>query len=126
MSREAKVESELYRLFENVLEKRGYTVEGVRFEGVETQYRVDNRRSDLALVLAEKRPLLIIETKRKFEMRGYYREERKIDPTSRVVIDQALWYSIHCGSPFFATTNGRTFALFTVPERGERLSLIHI
>jgi len=122
MSREAKVESELYRLLANVLEKRGYAVEGVRFEDVETQYRVDNRRADLALVLTQKRPLLIIETKRKFEMRGYYREERKIDPTSRVVIDQALWYAIHCGSPFFATTNGRTFALFTVPERGERFS----
>jgi len=122
LSREARVESELYRLLENILEKRGYNVEGVRFEGVETQYRVDNRRADLALVLVQKRPLLIIETKRKFEMRGYYREERKIDPTSRVVIDQALWYAIHCGSPFFATTNGRTFALFTVPERGERFS----
>lgn len=70
MSREAKVESELYRLLVNVLEKRGYTVEGVMFEGVETQYRVDNRRADLALVLAQKRPLLIIETKRKFEMGG--------------------------------------------------------
>jgi len=122
LSREAKVESELYRLLENVLEKRGYAVEGVGFKSVETQYRVDNRWADLALVLAEKKPLLIIETKRKFEMRGYYREERKIDPTSRVVIDQALWYAIHCGSPFFATTNGRTFALFTVPERGERFS----
>jgi len=29
---------------------------------------------------------------------------------------------MHCGSPYFATTNGRTFALFTVPERGERFS----
>ena len=122
MKREAKVESELYRLLKNVLEKRGYTVEGVRFDGVEPQYRVDNRRADLALVLVEKKPLLIIETKRKIERRGYYREERKIDPTGRVVIDQALWYAIHCGSPLFATTNGKTFALFTVPERGERFS----
>lgn len=122
MSREAKVESELYRLLENVLEKRGYTAEGVRFDGVEPQYRIDNRRADLALILAKKKPLLIIETKRKWERKGYYREERKIDPTSRVVIDQALWYAIHCGAPFFATTNGRTFALFTVPERGERFS----
>jgi hypothetical protein len=39
VSREAKVESELYRLLVNVLEKRGYRVEGVRFEGVEAQYR---------------------------------------------------------------------------------------
>jgi hypothetical protein len=122
VSRETRVENELYRLLENVLDKRGHTVEGVRFEPVETQYRIDNKRADLALVLTSKKPLLIIETKRKLEMRGYYREERKIDPTSRVVIDQALWYAIHCGSPFFATTNGKAFALFTVPERGERFS----
>jgi len=122
VSREARVESELYRLLENVLDKRGHTIEGVRFEDVETQYRIDNKRADLALVLTDKKPLLVIETKRKFEMKGYYREERKIDPTSRIVIDQALWYAVHCGSPFFATTNGKAFALFTVPERGERFS----
>jgi hypothetical protein len=97
VSREAEVESELYRLIKNVLEKRGYSFEGVRFYDVKPQYRVNNRRADLALLLTEKkRPILIIETKRKLEMRGYYREERKIDPTSRVVIDQALWYAIHC------------------------------
>ena len=60
MSREAKVESELYRLLKNVLEKRGCSAEGVRFEGVEPQYRVDNRRADLALVLAEKRVIKLI------------------------------------------------------------------
>lgn len=122
MSREAKVESELYRLLRNVLEKRGYSIEGVRFDSVEPQYRVDGRRADLALILYGKRPLLIIETKRKAERKGYYREERSINPTSSVVIDQALWYAIHCGSPYFATTNGRVFALFTVPERGEKFS----
>lgn len=122
MSREAKVESELYRLLKNVLEKRGYSIEGVRFDSVEPQYRVDSRRADLALILSGKKPLLIIETKRKAERKGYYREERSINPTSSVVIDQALWYAIHCGSPYFATTNGRVFALFTVPERGEKFS----
>jgi len=69
MSREAKVESELYRQLQIVLEK-SFIIEGVRFEGAETQYRVDNRRADLALTLADKRPLLIIETKRKMELKG--------------------------------------------------------
>lgn len=69
MKREAEVESELYRLLKNVLEKRDYTIDRVRFEGVKPQYRVDNRRADLALILVQKKPLLIIENKRKLEMR---------------------------------------------------------
>lgn len=123
MSREAEVESELYRLLTNVLEKRGFTIDGVRFEKPKTQYPVNGRRADFALILAErKKPLLIVETKRKYEKRGYYRAVRNIMPTSRVVIDQALWYATYSGAPYFATTNGRVFALFTRPEKDERFS----
>jgi type I restriction-modification system DNA methylase subunit len=123
VSREAEIESELYRLLTNVLEKRGYIIEGVRFEKPRTQYPVSNRRADVALILAEKKkPILIIETKRKYEKRGYYKVIRNIVPTSRVVIDQALWYAMYSGAPYFATTNGKTFALFTKPERDEGFS----
>ncbi|MEM3387406.1 MAG: N-6 DNA methylase [Nitrososphaerales archaeon] len=69
-----------------------------------------------------KKPLLIIETKRKYEEKGYYRAVRNIMPTSRIVIEQALWYAIYSGAPYFATTNGRIFALFRRPEAGERFS----
>jgi len=123
VSREAEVEDALYYYLRSVLEKRGYSIEGVRFDSVKTQYPVDKRRADLALILAEgKRPLLIIETKRKVERRGFYKVERRIIPTSPVVIEQALWYAIYSGAPYFATTNGRTFALFRRPESGEKFS----
>lgn len=117
------MESKLHHFIFSVLEKRGFTIEGVRFDEPKTQYPVNGRRADIALVLAErKKPLLIIETKRKYEERGYYRAVRNIMPTSRVVIDQALWYATYSGAPYFATTNGRVFALFTRPEKDERFS----
>jgi len=123
MSQEAEVESRLHHYIFSVLEKRGFTVDGVRFDEPKTQFPVNGRRADLAVILAEsKKPLLIIETKRKYEGKGYYRAVRNIMPTSRVVIDQALWYAIYSGAPYFATTNGRVFALFRRPEAGEKFS----
>ncbi|MEM3697881.1 MAG: N-6 DNA methylase [Candidatus Bathyarchaeia archaeon] len=123
MSWEAEVESKLHHYIFSVLEKRGFTVDGVRFDEPKTQFPVNGRRADLAVILAEgKKPLLIIETKRKYEEKGYYRAVRNIMPTSRVVIDQALWYAIYSGAPYFATTNGRVFALFRRPEAGEKFS----
>jgi len=123
VSWEAEVESKLHHYLLSVLEKRGFTVDGVRFDGPKTQFPVDGRRADLAVILAEgKKPLLIIETKRKYEERGYYRAVRNIMPTSRVVIDQALWYATYSGAPYFATTNGRVFALFRRPEASEKFS----
>jgi len=123
MGWEAEVESRLYHYILSVLEKRGFTVDGVRFDEPRTQFPVNGRRADLAVILAEgKKPLLIIETKRKYEEKGYYRAVRNIMPTSRAVIDQALWYAIYSGAPYFATTNGRVFALFKRPESGEKFS----
>ncbi|MEM4713146.1 MAG: N-6 DNA methylase [Candidatus Bathyarchaeia archaeon] len=123
MSQEAEVESRLHHYIFSVLEKRGFTVDGVRFDEPKTQFPVNGRRADLAVILAEgKKPLLVIETKRKYEEKGYYRAVRNIMPTSRVVIDQALWYAIYSGAPYFATTNGRVFALFRRPEAGEKFS----
>ena len=127
MSREAKIEFELARLLKNVLEKQNFLIEGVKFGDIEPQYPVDRKRADIAVLLADGSPILIIETKRKIERRvgGRIRSraEPRIDPVSRDVIDQALWYAIHSGAPFFATTNGQVFALFTVPEKGEGFSI---
>jgi type I restriction-modification system DNA methylase subunit len=123
LSWEAEVESKLHHYFLSVLEKRGFIIEGLRFDEPKTQFPVNGRRADLAIILAEgRKPLLIIETKRKYEEKGYYKTIRKIMPTSRVVIDQALWYAIYSGAPFFATTNGRVFALFRRPEADEKFS----
>ena len=119
MSREAEIESKLYHYLFNVLEKRGFVVEGVRFDEPKTQFLVNGRRADLAVILAEgKKPLLIIETKREYKGKVV----PNIMPTSRAVIDQALWYAVHSGAPYFATTNGRVFALFRAPNAGEKFS----
>ncbi|MEM4030184.1 MAG: N-6 DNA methylase [Thermofilaceae archaeon] len=105
------------------MEKRGFTIEGVRFEEPKTQYPVDGRRADIAVILADvKKPLLIIETKREYEREGRYRAVRTFMPTSSTVIEQALWYAVHSGAPYFATTNGRVLALFRTPSPGEKFS----
>jgi len=122
MSREAEVESKLHHYLFSVLEKRGFTIEGVRFDEPKTQYPVSGRRADIVVLTQGKKPLLVIETKRKYEKKGYYKVIRNIMPTNRVVIDQALWYATYAGAPYFATTNGRVFALFTRPEKDERFS----
>ncbi|MEM3596671.1 MAG: N-6 DNA methylase [Candidatus Bathyarchaeia archaeon] len=120
--REARIESKLHHYILSVLEKRGFTIEGVRFAEPETQYPISGRRADVAVLLAGKRPLLIIETKRKIDKPGFYRERRDIAPTSRFVIEQALWYATYSGAPYFATTNGRIFALFRRPKETEKFS----
>ena len=99
------------------MEKRGFTVEGVRFDEPKTQFPVDGRRADLAVFLAgSKKPLLIVETKRKEKKaRGYARAVRSI-------VDQALLYAIYSGAPYFAVTDGMFFALFRRPEAGEKFS----
>lgn len=123
MSREAEVEGKLHHYIFSVLEKRGFTIESVKFDEPKTQYPVDGKRADIAVILAEgKKPLLIIETKKKYDEAGHYKVIRNIMPTSRVVIDQALWYAIYSGASYFATTNGRVFALFRRPEKGEKFS----
>ena len=123
MSREAKVEEELYRLTKNVLEKRGYLIEGLRFDDVEPQYPVDSGVADLVVQAHPSKPLLIVECKRKLQTAKGVKAFRSIDPLGSRVITQALTYAVQCGAPFFATTNGRIFALFTMPERGERFRM---
>jgi hypothetical protein len=100
-SREAKVEFELGHLIKKILEKKNFTIEGVKFADVEPQYHVDSGRADLALLLAEPvKPILIIECKRKDLVTGG-EISRNIDPTSSRVIDQALLYATRSGAPLF-------------------------
>ena len=118
-SREAEIMFEIARLLKNVLESCDNVVNGVKFGDVKIEYPVDRRSADIAVLLADGRPLLIIETKRKMERRIVPR----VDPLSQRVIDQALWYAIYSGAPYFATTNGRTFALFKRPKEDEAFSI---
>ncbi|MEM2173348.1 MAG: N-6 DNA methylase [Thermoproteota archaeon] len=121
-AREAKVEEELYRLMKNILERENYEIESIRFHDLIPQYPVDSGSADLVLLLDKpKKPLLVIECKRKdFRTNRVIRE---IDPLSPKVIDQSLFYATKIGAPLFATTNGRIFALFIKPKADEPFSI---
>jgi len=118
LSRESKVEEELYRVLKNVLEKNKYTIEGVRFVDVEPQKKVDSGRADLAVIIHPSKVLLVIECKKKVGLQAP-KAFRQFDPLSSLVIDQALNYAVRLGAEVFATTNGNVVALFDMPRKGE-------
>ena len=103
----------------NVLEDHKYSIEKVNFGPIEPEYKVDGGRADLMVRATQGSPLLIIETKRKVQGGSGVTVFREFDPMSPRVITQALTYASLTGSSLFATTNGKVFALFLVPERGE-------
>ena len=119
MSREAKVEEELYRLAMNSLENRNFVIEGVKFDPIQPQFRVDSGIADLMLPTHPSKPLLILECKRKTVTGEGAAYLRNFDPMSNRVITQALSYAVQSGAPLFATTNGKVIAVFMTPERGE-------
>lgn len=49
VSREAAIESKLHHYILSVLEKRGFMVEGVRFDEPETQFPISGRRADVVV-----------------------------------------------------------------------------
>jgi type I restriction enzyme M protein len=120
LSHESKVEEELYRVLKNVLQKKQYIIEGVKFVDVEPQKRVDSGRADLAVIIPPAKTLLVIECKKKVggHVPGAF---KKFDPMSNIVIDQASarYYATHLGAEVFATTNGNVLALFDMPKKGE-------
>lgn len=103
----------------NVLEKKSYVVEGLKLDKVERQYPIDSGIADIMLPMHPKKPLLVIECKRKAKTAHGVSVFTSFDPMSSRVITQALMYAVQSGAPLFATTNGRIFALFTTPQRGE-------
>jgi len=118
LSHESKVEEELYRVLKNVLQKKKYVIEGVKFVDVEPQKKADSGRADLAVIIHPAKILLVIECKKKVggQVPGAF---KKFDPMSSIVIDQALNYATHLGADVFATTNGNVVALFDMPQKGQ-------
>lgn len=117
-SREAIVERELYRHLMNVLEEKNFSVENVGFAKLDSQRPVNGGYCDLLVRLSNDKPYCVIECKRKIETKTGLKEIRDFNPLSSKVIDQALNYAVKLGASIFATTNGKYFALFEVPERG--------
>jgi len=99
---------------------------GITIADVVRQYDIENRRADIAVLKDDGKPILIIETKKKYEKKGY-RSEFFFIPTSEHVVGQAVTYAallkvykgIHV--PFVATANDAQLVLFTVPENIEDL-----
>jgi hypothetical protein len=122
--RERPLQDELYRLIANLVRDK-------RFAGltlsVQTELPIDARRADVAVLKRpEDVPILIVETKRKVERRGYYRREERFDPYGRAAIGQALSYAALVkekyglpASPAFATANRDVVVLFS-PVRDPR------
>ncbi len=98
----------------------------VTITGVETEYEVYGRRADIAVLKDDGNPVLIIETKKKYEWRGF-RVETRFIPTSEHVVGQAVAYAailkrmkgVHV--PFVATASERQLALYRIPENIEEL-----
>jgi type I restriction-modification system DNA methylase subunit len=122
--RERPLQDELYRLLAIITRNK-------RFAGltltVQTEFPIDTRRTDVAVLKEpEGIPILIIETKRKVERRGYYKREERFDPYGRAVLGQALSYAALMKekynlqvTPAFATANRDAIVLFS-PVREPR------
>ena len=121
--REIQVEARIRRIFEKFVNQK---FNNVTITGVEEQYDVgDGRKADIAVLKDDGKPLLIIETKKKYEAGGY-RVERLFMPTSEEVVGQAVAYAAILKGrgiyvPFVATANESQLVLFMVPENIEQL-----
>ena len=121
--REIQVEAKIRKLLEMFVNQK---FSDITIMGVEEQYDVgDGRKADIAVLKDDGKPLLIIETKKKYETGGY-RVERLFMPTSEEVVGQAVAYAAILKSrgiyvPFVATANESQLALFMVPENIEQL-----
>jgi type I restriction-modification system DNA methylase subunit len=122
--REAQVEDRVKEILERFV---GQRFNNVTITKVERQYPVgDNRVADVVVLKDDGNPILIVETKKKYEARGF-RVERRFIPTSEEVVGQAVAYAallkrsrgVHV--PFVATANESQLALFTVPENVDQL-----
>ena len=106
-------------------------IRNARFDGIELaierDYPIGNRRADLVLIdKASRRPVLIIETKRKYVEAGSFRTDTRLNPMSRAVIGQALCYAALArnafnlpSTPLFATANPGGMVVFAPIERPE-------
>jgi type I restriction-modification system DNA methylase subunit len=99
---------------------------GVTIIDIERQYPIgDGRRADIAVIKDDGKPIIIIETKKKYEAKGYSTERRFI-PTSEKVVGQAVAYAAILKNkgiyvPFVATANDSQLVLFMIPENIEEI-----
>jgi type I restriction-modification system DNA methylase subunit len=121
LRRERRLQDELFYILREIVREK-------RFAGLEldvsTEFPVGGKKADIVVFKKfESTPVLIIETKRKVERRGYRRVDEKFDPYGRPAIAQALSYAalakdeyrLHA-TPLFATATWDAIALFSPVE----------
>ncbi|MCR8456007.1 MAG: N-6 DNA methylase [Crenarchaeota archaeon] len=105
--------------------KRGLKFNGISIRHVKRDYDIEygdrTRRPDIAVLVEDEKPLLLIETKKKYEEGGSRRAELRFHVTSEEVLGQAFSYAAILKArniyvPFVATANDRQIAVFQVPE----------
>lgn len=120
-------EADLEDKIKSILERfSGQKFNDITIAGVRRQYDVDGRKADIALLKDDNKPLLIIETKKKYKGMKGWKIERRFIPTSEEVVGQAVSYVALLKRsgvyvPFVATANDRQLALFMVPENVEEI-----
>jgi type I restriction-modification system DNA methylase subunit len=98
---------------------------GITIVDVERQYDVERRHADIVVFKDDNKPILLIETKKKYE-KDRPSVSQRFMPTSEGVVGQPTAYiallkrkDIHV--PFIATANESQLALFTVPDNIDQL-----
>jgi len=121
--REIDVEERIAEFLKKFVGKK---FNGVTISEVVRQYDrgLEGRRVDIAVLKDDGVPLLLVETKKKYEVRGY-KVERRFIVTSEEVLGQIFSYVAILKKngvyvPFVATANDRQIAVFMVPEDIDR------
>ncbi|MEM1832481.1 MAG: N-6 DNA methylase, partial [Desulfurococcaceae archaeon] len=122
--REFDVQQKILDILKKFAEK-GLKFNGVAITGVVMNYEIEyddrKRYVDIAILVDGDKPLLVIETKKKYEREGSYRAERRFHVTSEEVLGQVFSYAAILKTegiyvPFVATANDKQIAVFQVPE----------
>ena len=114
---ELDIQSELYRVLKNVIGK-GLTLAPIEFGDIRSAYHVDGGFADIVLFRREgpvQNAFVVIEMKR---VGKQGRLEKRFDPYSPQVIDQAALYALKLSAPYFATCNGNALVLFETFKQG--------
>jgi hypothetical protein len=114
---EREVQVRLWEVFKNVIFREKFAFEDTEFVDIRVDPNI-NGRPDIVIEAvkkgqAQKKALLVIETKRKVKP-----IDPRFDPYSIEVIKQAADYANHLGADYFATCNGDIMVLFNTFESG--------
>ncbi|MEM4847801.1 MAG: N-6 DNA methylase, partial [Thermosphaera sp.] len=126
--REFDVQQKILDILKKFAEK-GLKFNGVAITGVEPNYEIEysgrKRYADIAVLVDGDKPLLVIETKKKYETESGHRFEYRFHVTSEEVLGQVFSYATILKAkgiyvPFVATANDKQIAVFQVPEDIDR------